>query len=151
MPKKLSDGTEHAAHVLFTELVKCEREGDIYYAGGRSRNYERCGAMTREYVEALVAGLTELMAAHDAERGKSPPAVDDIKLTRGPGKSVRFELFAGGKLLGAGAVTEGVARKAKAFLDGLFDPGNVVKFKKRASELILALCLLEPFAVLMAQ
>lgn len=148
MSKKVIIGAEPCAHVLFTELVTCKREGSVFYAGGRSKDYERCGAMTVDYTRELVAKLGALLAEHDAEAGitvKPAPIIDDIQLARGEGKTIAFEAFADGKKITAGAMTETVARKAKAFLDDLFDPKNVVRFKRHAG-VVLALCLLEPLA-----
>ena len=127
----VTDGTEHGAHVLFTDLVVCERVGDIFHAGGRSANYERRGAMTAEYVRQLVDGLGRLLAEYDAERGCVAAApIDDIALAALPCGQVQFTLKRGIDVAGVGAVTESVAYKAKCFLDTLFDGPNIVRLRR---------------------
>lgn len=146
MSKKLSDGTEHCAHVLFTELVTCTREGTVFYAGGRSKSYERCGAMTEEYVRQLVASLSQLLAELDAERGTAAPAIDGIKLAKDADGGASFTLTLGGEPAGTGRVTRAVIMKAKAFIDKNFPPDNVVRLKpKRALELLLIGALADTF------
>lgn len=145
MPKKVSDGTEHCAHVLFTELVVCKREGAVFYAGGRSKDYERCGAMTEEYARELHRKLGEEIASLDAERGLAMPAIDDISLAETEGL-IEFDLKSGGVTVGKGRVTKTVGKKAKKFLDDLFRPDNVVRLKpKRAVELLLIGALTDTF------
>lgn len=127
----VTDGTEHAAHILFTDLVVCERVGDIFHAGGRSNGYERRGAMTYEYVLALLGGLGHLVAEYEAERGIKRPALDDIMLEPTGNGAIRFTLFRGGVIAGSDTVTQGVGYKAKVFLDTLFDGPKVVRMRKK--------------------
>jgi len=129
--KKVSDSTEHGAHVLFTELVSCERVGAVFYTKARSNHYERSGAMTVEYVRELVRQLVEKLREYDTETGARQPLVDGITLKR-DGDAIAFKLTLAGALFGEGAVTLDVGRKAKAWLDDQFGPGNVVKFRKSA-------------------
>ncbi len=129
MRKRISDGSEHGAHVLFTQLIRCEREGSVFYVGARSNNYQRAGAMTLDYTRELVAKLSALLADHDRELGITVPAIDDIALSP-CGDLIHFELRTEGKSVGAGAVTRAVAMKAKGFLDQTFPPeGNVVRIR----------------------
>jgi hypothetical protein len=143
VPKPVSDGTEHAAHVLFTELVMCKRDGDIFYAGGRSKDYHRCGAMTSDYVRELVSQLSALLAEYDAERGIKAPPLDGISLAR-DGDCLQFALSLDGKPAGAGRVTKDVARKAKAFLDEFFDGPKVVSLRRRGAEIAAWMVALMP-------
>ncbi len=121
MKKAISDGTEHGAHVLFNKLVRCEREGSVFFVGAQSNNYRRTGAMTLEYTRELVAKLTALLIEHDRELGTTGPAFNDIRLTAAC-EAIRFELIRDGYPIMAGSVTIDLAKKAKAFLDGQFSP-----------------------------
>lgn len=84
--------------------------------------------MTADYVRALVTNLGKLLAEYDAERGQSP-VFDGIELSQAPDKSIRFALSLKGESAASGAVTEAVARKAKAWLQDTFDPPKVVKLR----------------------
>lgn len=143
MSKKRLEKVDDIAHVLFTELVICERDGDIFYAGGRSNKYRRTGAMTADYVRALVSGLSQLLAEYEAERGITPPPLDGVELTR-DGDVIAFVLSHNGKPHSAGRVTRAAARKAKAWLDEFFDGPNLVRLRRRASDALVWAVLLTP-------
>lgn len=145
MSRKISDGTEHGANVLFDELVHCYRRGAVFYAGGRSKDYQRCGAMTEEYTRELHAKLGELLAELDAERRGGALVFDDVDLTL-RGDRIDFVLKLDGKQAARGTVTKQAAQKAKRILDGFFAPDNILKFRRKGGEAIaLALCFLPLF------
>lgn len=66
---KTSDGTEHGAHVLFTQLIRCELDHGVVYVTGRSNNYERSGAMTIEYTKLLYQALGRCLAEAGIDTG----------------------------------------------------------------------------------
>lgn len=147
MSRKISDGTEHGANVLFDELVHCYRRGTVFYAGGRSKDYQRCGAMTEEYTRELHAKLGALLAELDAERGGRALVFDDVDLTFHE-ERLDFVLKLNGKEAARGAVTKKAAQKAKRILDGFFAPDNVLKFRRKGVDAIaLAICFLPLFEV----
>lgn len=141
----VTDGTEHHADVLFTELVVCERDGDIFRTAARSKNYQRSGAMTADYVRELVGKLSVLLAEYDAERGATAPPVDDLELTR-DGDAITFTLYVKKKVAGQGRVTKAAALKARDWLDDNLPPSKVVKLRRDGAQgsLIALLLALAP-------
>jgi hypothetical protein len=123
--------------------MDCDREGTIFLTRGRSKDYERCGAMTEDYARALHQRLGQRIAELDAERGISAVPVDDIVLAEVEA-GIRFELFAKGKPAGAGEVTRKAATKAKAWLNNHLPPDNVVKLKRAGAKALAYFAILFP-------
>lgn len=132
MGKRLvSDGTEHDAHVLFTELVRCELVDGVVYVTGQSNNYRRNGAMTLAYTKALYLALGRCLAEAEGETGIE---VEDVSLRppKKPGGDVEFVLMdARGDPIVRGLVSSDAAIKAQRAVGEMLSGPIVVGLKQR--------------------
>lgn len=108
----VTDGTEHAAHVLFTRLVRCELKDGVIHTTGRSNDYERSGVMTIDYARRLWLAMGKCLAESGEETGL---ICDDVELETDEGK-IRFTIKADGEVVARGIVTEDGATKAETEL-----------------------------------
>ena len=127
MPKRIvSDGAEHAAHVLFDTLVHCELMDGCIHVVGRSKNYERAGVMTLDYARQIHVALGRCLA----EAGDTGPPIDGLKLDV-QGEHIRFTLLRDGEPVSTGLVTVDVGNKALKWLEEFKDGPNVQRIRRK--------------------